>query len=184
LAVPTYRWDHNGRNIPETRILPGCVVCSRQPQPSCADFCPLGDLAASIIVRRPIFRIRLCESRRTCRQANCARQLTFVNFEADAATSHEREASQTRASEPGSMCPASSRVYQADATPYFGPTSTGWIAPACGWRTHWITLSARPSNERGNVTPSALAVTSIMVVATGNISCISSGRFDATSTFI
>jgi hypothetical protein len=26
--------------------------------------------------------------------------------------------------------------YQADATPYLGRTSTGWIAPACGWRTH------------------------------------------------
>src|ERR1700758_786961 len=25
--------------------------------------------------------------------------------------------------------------YQADATPYLGRTSTGWIAPACGWRT-------------------------------------------------
>src|SRR6516164_256260 len=25
--------------------------------------------------------------------------------------------------------------YQADATPYLGRTFTGWIAPACGWRT-------------------------------------------------
>ena len=25
--------------------------------------------------------------------------------------------------------------YQADATPYLGRTCTGWIAPACGWRT-------------------------------------------------
>lgn len=25
--------------------------------------------------------------------------------------------------------------YQADATPYLGRTLTGWIAPACGWRT-------------------------------------------------
>src|SRR5438132_13240263 len=33
--------------------------------------------------------------------------------------------------------------YQADATPYLGRTSTGWIAPACGWRTHSITSSAR-----------------------------------------
>src|SRR5262249_18845333 len=35
--------------------------------------------------------------------------------------------------------------YQADATPYLGRTSTGWIAPAYGWRTHSITSSARPS---------------------------------------
>src|SRR6266550_1571094 len=35
--------------------------------------------------------------------------------------------------------------YQADATPYLGRTSTGWIAPACGWRTHSITSSARAS---------------------------------------
>jgi hypothetical protein len=26
--------------------------------------------------------------------------------------------------------------YQADATPYLGRTCTGWIAPACGWRTY------------------------------------------------
>src|SRR5437899_4440755 len=35
--------------------------------------------------------------------------------------------------------------YQADATPYLGRTSTGWIAPACGWRTHSITSLARAS---------------------------------------
>jgi hypothetical protein len=29
--------------------------------------------------------------------------------------------------------------YQADATPYLGRTCTGWIAPACGWRTYSIT---------------------------------------------
>ena len=33
--------------------------------------------------------------------------------------------------------------YQADATPYLGRTFTGWIAPACGWRTYSITSSAR-----------------------------------------
>src|SRR5262249_53596951 len=32
---------------------------------------------------------------------------------------------------------------KADATPYLGRSSTGWIAPACGWRTHSITSSAR-----------------------------------------
>jgi hypothetical protein len=32
--------------------------------------------------------------------------------------------------------------YQAAATPYSGRTSTGWIAPACGWRTYSITSSA------------------------------------------
>src|SRR5262249_6885997 len=30
---------------------------------------------------------------------------------------------------------------QAGATPYLGRTFTGWIAPACGWRTHSITSS-------------------------------------------
>src|SRR5207248_6956874 len=48
--------------------------------------------------------------------------------------------------------------YQADATPYLGRTFTGWIAPACGWRTYSITLSARPSSEGGTARPSALAV--------------------------
>jgi hypothetical protein len=33
--------------------------------------------------------------------------------------------------------------YRAGAAPYSGRTSTGWIAPACGWRTHSITSSAR-----------------------------------------
>src|SRR5215469_12926924 len=45
--------------------------------------------------------------------------------------------------------------YQADATPYLGRTSTGWIAPACGWRTHSITSSARASSIEGTVRPSA-----------------------------
>jgi hypothetical protein len=48
--------------------------------------------------------------------------------------------------------------YQADATPYLGRTCTGWIAPACGWRTYSITLSARASNVSGTVTPIAVAV--------------------------
>jgi hypothetical protein len=46
--------------------------------------------------------------------------------------------------------------YQAGATPYLGRTCTGWIAPACGWRTHSITSSARASS--GTVIPSAFAV--------------------------
>jgi hypothetical protein len=33
--------------------------------------------------------------------------------------------------------------YQAGATPYLGRTLTGWIAPACAWRTYSITSSAR-----------------------------------------
>src|SRR5438067_9769099 len=31
--------------------------------------------------------------------------------------------------------------YQAGATLYLGRTCTGWIAPACGWRTYSITSS-------------------------------------------
>src|SRR5262249_10552178 len=38
--------------------------------------------------------------------------------------------------------------YQADATPYLGRTCTGWIAPACGWRTYAITSSAREHGRR------------------------------------
>jgi hypothetical protein len=30
-----------------------------------------------------------------------------------------------------------------------GRTFTGWIAPACGWRTYSITSSARRKNEDG-----------------------------------
>src|SRR6266481_6347458 len=41
--------------------------------------------------------------------------------------------------------------YQADATPYLGRTSTGWIAPACGWRTHSITSSAAACKVSGTV---------------------------------
>src|SRR5436190_18586529 len=47
---------------------------------------------------------------------------------------------------------------QADATPYLGRTFTGWIAPACGWRTHSITSSARASSVGGTSRLSALAV--------------------------
>src|SRR6266568_3238608 len=47
--------------------------------------------------------------------------------------------------------------YQADATPYLGLTFTGWIAPACGWRTHSITSSARAMSVAGTSRPIALA---------------------------
>jgi hypothetical protein len=33
--------------------------------------------------------------------------------------------------------------YQAGATRYLGRTFTGWIAPACGWRTYSVTSSGR-----------------------------------------
>src|SRR6516162_700820 len=57
----------------------------------------------------------------------------------------------------GRQWPRNTR-YQADATPYLGRTSTGWIAPACGWRTHSITSSARASKVGGTSRPSAFAV--------------------------
>src|SRR6516162_6201352 len=57
----------------------------------------------------------------------------------------------------GRQWPRNTR-YQADATPYLGRTSTGWIAPACGWRTHSITSSASASNLSGIWSPSAFAV--------------------------
>jgi hypothetical protein len=43
-----------------------------------------------------------------------------------------------------------------------GRTSTGWIAPACGWRTHSITSSARASSVGGTSRPSAFAVLRLM----------------------
>src|SRR5215831_13129474 len=52
--------------------------------------------------------------------------------------------------------------YQADATPYLGRTSTGWIAPAFGWRTHSITSSASDSSVGGTSMPSTLAVCRLM----------------------
>ena len=64
--------------------------------------------------------------------------------------------------------------YQADANPYLGRTYTGWIAPACGWRTYSITSSARPSTVCGTVIPSALAVFRLML---GAISLSSSSHF-------
>src|SRR6266568_2152426 len=42
--------------------------------------------------------------------------------------------------------------------PYLGRTSTGWIAPACGWRTHSITSSAAVCNFNGTERPSVFAV--------------------------
>src|SRR5437773_11235582 len=39
--------------------------------------------------------------------------------------------------------------YQAGATLYLGRTCTGWIAPACGWRTHSITSSAATLKQVG-----------------------------------
>ena len=39
-----------------------------------------------------------------------------------------------------------------------GRTSTGRIAPACGWRTHSMTSSARAVNAADKVMPSAVAV--------------------------
>src|SRR6185437_13165917 len=47
--------------------------------------------------------------------------------------------------------------YQADATPYLGRSFTGWIAPACGWRTYSITSSAVETGPAGSVRPSDLA---------------------------
>jgi hypothetical protein len=52
--------------------------------------------------------------------------------------------------------------YQAGATPYLGRTPTGWIAPACGWRTHSITSSARASSVGGISRPSDAAVLRLM----------------------
>src|SRR5438034_1565069 len=52
------------------------------------------------------------------------------------------------ASSPCRQWPRNTR-YQAGATPYLGRTFTGWIAPACGWRTHSITSSARSRNDSG-----------------------------------
>src|SRR5439155_7599182 len=34
--------------------------------------------------------------------------------------------------------------YQADATPYLDRTFTGWIAPACGWRTYLSPFQEQP----------------------------------------
>src|SRR6516162_3764246 len=53
--------------------------------------------------------------------------------------------------------------YQADAIPYLGRTSTGWIAPALRWRTYSITSSARARSEGGIVIPIALAVLKLMI---------------------
>jgi len=52
--------------------------------------------------------------------------------------------------------------YQADANPYLGRTYTGWIAPACGWRTYSITLSAAMSSVGGTVMPTAFEALALM----------------------
>src|SRR5262249_4718722 len=53
--------------------------------------------------------------------------------------------------------------YQAGATPYLGRTCTGWIAPACGWRTHSITSSARARKGSGIVRPIAFAALTLTI---------------------
>src|ERR1700730_10891011 len=60
--------------------------------------------------------------------------------------------------------------YQADANPYLGRTYTGWIAPACGWRTYSITSSAVTRSVVGMVKPSAFAVLRFMLSAT-SVAC-------------
>ena len=52
--------------------------------------------------------------------------------------------------------------YQAGAAPYLGRTSTGWIAPACGWRTYSITSSSWASIVGGTVKPNAPKVLRFM----------------------
>src|SRR5207249_5123793 len=64
--------------------------------------------------------------------------------------------------------------YQADATPYLGRTFTGWIAPACGWRTYSITSSARVTSVGGTARPSILAVTWLMT--SSNLLACTTGR--------
>jgi hypothetical protein len=49
--------------------------------------------------------------------------------------------------------------------PYLGRTSTGWIAPACGWRTHSITSSAGANTLGGTSKPLALAVLMLSTVS-------------------
>ena len=60
--------------------------------------------------------------------------------------------------------------YQADANPYLGRTYTGWIAPACGWRTYSITLSARATNAAGTDMPTTLAVFRL-ITSSNSVGC-------------
>jgi hypothetical protein len=55
--------------------------------------------------------------------------------------------------------------YQSNATPYLGRTSTGWITPACGWRTYSITSSASNRSDAGTVRPSTLAVLTFSAIS-------------------
>ena len=57
--------------------------------------------------------------------------------------------------------------YQADAAPYLGRTFTGWIAPACGWRTYSITSSA--ATELGGVARPACEEASVRLSGTGDL---------------
>ena len=64
--------------------------------------------------------------------------------------------------------------YQADATPYLGRTYTGWIAPACGWRTHSITSSAMARSAGRESRPSVLAV--LRLITSSNLVGCMTGR--------
>jgi hypothetical protein len=46
-----------------------------------------------------------------------------------------------------------------------GRTFTGWIAPACGWRTYSITSSATASTPGGMVKPSDFAVFRLITIS-------------------
>src|SRR5262245_32804975 len=71
--------------------------------------------------------------------------------------------------------------YQAGATPYLDRTSTGWIAPACGWRTHSMTSSARAISVAGMLMPRALAV--LMFTASSSLVGNPMGKSPGLGTF-
>jgi CubicO group peptidase (beta-lactamase class C family) len=58
--------------------------------------------------------------------------------------------------------------------PDLGRTRTGWIAPACGWRTYSITWSARSRIAVGTVRPSGLAVLRLTIISTFTACCTGS----------
>jgi hypothetical protein len=79
----------------------------------------------------------------------------------------------------GGWCLLSSWRPPSRACPPYVAAFTGWIAPACGWRTHSITSSTSASNLSGTFRPSVLAVLRLM--SNSNLVGCTTGRSDGTA---
>ena len=134
---------HNLRRIPR-RLVPHCGNLN----PTYVSSGPVSGWAArpSMSAAPPIATEN---SMRTC-SSRCAR------------SRRKRMPAKVYASQP--LSPVATQHSLPSRTPTFNldRTCTGWIAPACGWRTYSITSSALASRTGGTSRPSARTVTKLI----------------------